>query len=156
MYTMVMSWQAQLSKPLSMCQGTELHGDHGVHPSRTSLPPGNGRLCVLALLHVLGKCLCRALPVAARQAMGLDSITPYAPSRCCTVFSHCLAVPEGLSELLAMRQAELGQTTWSLHMGWQGSLPKDVTGAKLDVSICPHFLSSRNPWCLAGGGSWLG
>lgn len=90
--------------------------------------------------------------MAAGQAVGQDSTTPYAPSRCCTVFFHCLAVPEGLSELLAMRQAELGQTTWSLHMGWQGSLPKDMTGAKLDVSICPCFLCGTSPGCLAGGG----
>lgn len=94
----------------------------------------------------------RVQPVASRQAVGQDSITPYAPPRCCTVFFHCLAVPLGLSELLAMKQAELGQTTGSLHMGWQGSLPKDVTGAKLDVSICPRFLCGRSPWCLTGGG----
>lgn len=123
------------------------HRDHGVHPSCTSLSTGNGRICCAGPPACHGQ-----LPVAAGQAMGQDSITPYAPSRCCTVFFHCLAVPEGLSELLAMKQAELGQTTWSLHMGWQGSLPKDMTGAKLDVSICPCFLCSTSPWCLTGGG----
>lgn len=93
----------------------------------------------------------RVLPVAAGQAMGQDSTTPYSPSRCCTVF-RCLAVPDGLSELPAMRQAELGQTTWSLHMGWQGSLPKAMTSAKLDVSVCPHFLCGMNSLCLTRPG----
>lgn len=69
---------------------------------------------------------------------------------------HCLAVPDGLSKFTVMKQAELGQTTWSLHMGWQGSLLKAVAGAKLDVSICPHFLCGRSSWCLLRAGWWLG
>ena len=51
-----------------------------------------------------------------------------------------------------MRQAELGQAVCSLHMGWQGSLPKAMTGAKLDVSICPRFLCGRSSWCLTRAG----
>lgn len=150
---MVMSWQAQISKHLSMHQGsgTPTTGIMVFTPHIPCSLLGMRGSVVLALLHVVDTCFVGCCPVAVGQAMGQNNITPYAPSRCCTVFFHCLAVPEGLSELPAMRQAELGQTTWSLHMGWQGSLPKAMTGAKLDVSICPRFLCGRSPWCLTGG-----
>lgn len=36
-------------------------------------------------------------------------------------------------------------------MGWRGALPKAVSGAKLDVSVCPRFLCGRSSWWLQDG-----
>lgn len=115
-----------------------------------------GSVLLAFLLHVVGKCFVGYylwLPDKPWDRTAQPHMVRQDTVLC---FFHCLAVPDGLSELPAMRQAELGQTTWSLHMGWQGSLPKAMTGAKLDVSICPRFLCGRSSWCLTKAGWWLG
>lgn len=56
----------------------------------------------------------------------------------------------GPSERPALRQAELGQTARSLHMGWRGALPEAVSGAKLEVSVCPP-LPLRQEFVVAAG-----
>lgn len=59
MYTMVMSWQAQTSKHLSMHQGsgTPTTGIMVFIPHVPHCLLGMGGSVVLALLHVMGNCL---------------------------------------------------------------------------------------------------
>lgn len=138
-----------MSPNVSTCAKGAEHPPQGswcLYPHTTQSARG-GSVLLASCLHVVNtRCVgCRMwLPDRLWRGSGAPHTAPHAAVLCFfTVWQPQWPI--------RAEQAGQGQTTWSSHTGWQDSLPKATTCARLDVSISPCFLS----WCLERAvGGW--